>query len=79
MTDISSLLEFGPGVGYTLGTGRLFCEMGEFHRFAEAVLGRPILTHEFGSSKVWQEVREAFETHVLETLGDHDDPETGRV
>ena len=54
------------GVGYTLGTGRLYCDIAEFHAFSERILGRPILTHEFASKEVWNELREAFEASVLE-------------
>ena len=52
------------GVGYTLATGRLFAPMDEFHPFCEELLDRPILTHEFGDSHVWAELREAFEARV---------------
>ena len=29
------------GIGYTLATGRLFCDFSEFQRYAEELLGRP--------------------------------------
>jgi hypothetical protein len=65
------------GLGYTLGTGRLYCDMAEFHRFAEKLLDRPILTHEFADERVWAELRAAFETHTAAALFDAG-RETGR-
>ena len=55
---------YSVGVGYTLATGRLFAPMAEFHVFAEVLLGRPILTHEFGEDDLWTELREAFEAQT---------------
>jgi hypothetical protein len=52
-------------LGYTLGTGRLFVPMPEWHRFAEALLGRPILTHEFTDERLWAEMRATFEDALL--------------
>lgn len=54
------------GIGYTLGTGRLFCNVADFHAWAEELLGRPIFTHEFASEATWNELREAFEQAVVE-------------
>jgi hypothetical protein len=52
------------GIGYTLASGRLFCPIAEFHAFAEELLGRPILTHEFADKDLWAEMRMAFEEQV---------------
>lgn len=53
------------GIGYTLATGRLFCPVGEFHEWAEKLMGRPIFTHEFASLSLWEAMRSAFEAQVL--------------
>jgi hypothetical protein len=53
------------GIGYTLATGRLFCNWIGFTFWAEDVLGRPILFHEFADSETWDELREAFESLAL--------------
>jgi hypothetical protein len=52
------------GIGYTLATGRLFCELSDFHKYAEDLLQHPILTHEFADRKTWDKLREAFEIRV---------------
>jgi hypothetical protein len=54
------------GIGYTLATGRLFCDFAVFQSYAERLLGRPILTHEFATKALWTELREAFEVEVRE-------------
>lgn len=54
------------GLGYTLGTGRLYCDVSAFHAWAEELLERFIFTHEFGGQAVWDELRAAFEFAVLE-------------
>jgi hypothetical protein len=54
-------LEEMIGVGYTLATGRLFCRMDRFHAYAEKLMQRPVLTHEFGSAELWDELRQRFE------------------
>ena len=56
------------GLGYTLGTGRLYCDFAEFQKFAERILDRPILTHEFGSENVWNELRICYEDMVVEAM-----------
>ncbi len=48
-------------LGYTLGTGRLFVPIDIFHEWAERLLGRPILTHEFADENLWDELRGIFE------------------
>lgn len=52
--------------GYTIATGRMYCSMIELQREAERILGRPILTHEFASSDLWGELREATEAQFVE-------------
>ena len=56
------------GIGCTLATGRLFCEVSEFHEFAEKLLGRPIFTHEFASQGLWDSLRLAFERETTEEM-----------
>lgn len=56
------------GIGYTLATGRLFCDFGEFHAYAERLLGTPILTHEFADIRTWERLRANFELQVLAAL-----------
>jgi hypothetical protein len=53
------------GFAYTVATGKLFCPMDEFHRRAEALLGRPIFTHEFADMATWEALRNAFEAEAL--------------
>ena len=49
------------GFGYTVAVGNLYCPIDEFHRHAEQLLGRPILTHEFAEREVWEEMRRLIE------------------
>lgn len=56
------------GFGYTLATGRLFCDFGEFHAWTEILMGRPIYTHEFGSDSLWTSMRDEFERQTLEIM-----------
>jgi hypothetical protein len=49
------------GIGYTLGTERLFCPFPDFQAFCEDLLGRPIFTHEFARETTWAELRRKFE------------------
>ena len=56
------------GIGYTLATGRLFCRAPDFHAFAEALLDRPIYTHEFVGETLWTQLRERFENSQRELL-----------
>jgi hypothetical protein len=51
-------------IGYTLATGRLFCDFADFHAYAERLLGRPVWTHEFADAELWRDLREAFEAYV---------------
>jgi hypothetical protein len=57
------------GLGYTLATGRLWAGGAEWHKFAEGLLGRPILTHEFASEHLWAELRRRFEAGYRELRG----------
>ena len=59
-----SLHTYGPEFGYTLATGRLFCDFPAFQEYASDLLDRPLMTHEFADAKVWDELREAFEAAV---------------
>lgn len=58
----------GVGIGYTLATGRMFCDVSEFHSWAEKLLGRPIFTHEFGDHETWDELRSTFEEAQIALL-----------
>lgn len=50
------------GIGYTLATGKMYCDsMSHFHEFAEELMGGPIYTHEFASKTTWERLRRAFE------------------
>lgn len=55
------------GIGYTLATGRLFCDIAAFHAYAERLLGRPIWTHEFADEDLWRELRDRFELSAIPT------------
>jgi hypothetical protein len=54
------------GIGYTLATGRLFCTLASFQEFAEQLLARPVLTHEFADAALWDEMRERYEALATE-------------
>jgi hypothetical protein len=47
------------GFSATVLTGRLVMDFGEFQSRAEKLLGRPILTHEFGDKATWEELHTA--------------------
>lgn len=67
MSVIDSRWQLGDvGLGYTLATGRLFCDFTDFHAFAENILGHPIFTHEFADEQTWTDLRAAFEVRLLE-------------
>lgn len=57
---------YGPEFGYTLATGRLFCDFGAFQEYASDLIGRPLMTHEFADRAVWDELRETFEAAIAE-------------
>lgn len=54
------------GIGYTLATGRLFCDIGLFHAYAEGLLFRPVMTHELADPSLWVEMRKRYEALVTE-------------
>lgn len=54
------------GIGYTLATGRLFCDFHEFHSYAEKLIAQPIMTHEFGDQATWDKLRARYESLVRE-------------
>jgi hypothetical protein len=56
------------GIGYMLATGKVFCPLDEFHAFAEELLGRPVMTHEFASQLTWAEMRDRFEEQAVDAL-----------
>ena len=60
--------ENGAQLGYTLGTGKLFANFPAFQEWAEELLGRPILTHEFADERTWLDLRGAFEESALARL-----------
>ncbi len=55
-------------IGYTLGTGRLFCHFRDLQEYAEHLLQAPILTHELGDERLFQRLRARFEAVVLDEL-----------
>jgi hypothetical protein len=63
-----SLFNDGARIGYTLATGRLLCPIADFHAFAETLLDRPILTHEFADQRTWAELRQVFEAQTKAAL-----------
>ena len=52
------------GIGYTLASGKLFCDFAEFQRYAEGLMGEPLLTHQFADEKLWDLMRESFEARA---------------
>ena len=54
------------GIGYTLATGRLFCDFARFHEYAEELLGRPLMTDDFASEYTWHELRTVFASRATE-------------
>ena len=49
----------------TAYTGTLFCDFADFHKFAEARLGRTIFTHEMGFTLFWDEMKRNVSDDVL--------------
>jgi len=43
----------------TIKTGKKLCEFYKLHQFAEWILNRPLMTHEFTQEKLWKELRRA--------------------
>ena len=60
-----------PEFAYTVATGRLFMDVSQFHEQAEALLERPILTHEFAEERTWATMRENVEAHLAAAVGGH--------
>jgi len=54
------------GLGYTIATGKLYCDFQRFHEFAEHLLRRPVYTHEFAERHIYVELRQALESLLLE-------------
>lgn len=65
--SVSAIL-IDAGLGYTLASGRLFCEFSDFQLWCERLLDRPILTHEFADEVVWDELRQAFESQITSAI-----------
>lgn len=63
--DLKGASDMDVWLGYTVATGRLFCDISVLHAFAERMLGRPIFTHEFGDEQTWRELRDAVEMEAL--------------
>lgn len=49
----------------TAYTGILTCKFEYFHKYAESLLDRPIYTHEFGDTKVYEEIKKASKDDFL--------------
>jgi hypothetical protein len=58
------------GIGYTLASGHLFTDFAAFQHFAEDLLNRPVMTHEFADKELWNEMRSRFEVGVKDALAD---------
>lgn len=39
-------------------TGNLCCEFGDFHKYAEKIMGRSVWTHEFASDEIAEKLKE---------------------
>lgn len=48
-----------PQVVLSAYTGYLMCDFAEYHAYVEAVLGRPVYTHEMVAGRFQQRLREA--------------------
>ena len=57
------------GLGYTIGTGRLFCEVDKQQKFAKEMLNRPVYIHEFASTRFWADFRDATEAYLQQEKG----------
>lgn len=55
-----------PEVAYSIATGRAFAPFAEIHEAAEKLLDRPIFTHEFASTALWDLIRKKFEEQAIE-------------
>lgn len=45
---------------------------GDFHGYAERILGRPIWTHQFALPEVWEELKEASRPDFMALVGAED-------
>lgn len=54
----------------TAYTGILMVDWGEFHKFAEELLGRPIYTHEFDKEEVTNEIVNAVREDFMKLCDD---------
>lgn len=43
----------------TAYTGIMIGSIEHFHKYAEEILTRPVMTHEFGFPETWEELKEA--------------------
>jgi hypothetical protein len=46
------------GAVLTAFTGKMIGSFSDFHEYAEEILERPIMTHEFGWPDVWEPLKE---------------------
>lgn len=56
------------GAIITAYTGVGACPMDIFQDYAENILGRPIMTHEFGDKEVWAELKAASRSDFLDLV-----------
>lgn len=54
-------------------TGYLMCNFDQLHKFAEEIIGRPILSHEFGLDETWNKLHDAVKEDFLKLCSDKDD------
>jgi hypothetical protein len=58
MTNEIPKLTKEQAVIITAYTGIGCCQFGDFHEYAEKLLGQPIWTHMFSNEKVWEDLKE---------------------
>ena len=58
-------MSYGPEFGYTLSSGRLFCDFARFQEWTSRIVGRPLMTHDFATVEIWDEMRAAYEEEIL--------------
>ncbi len=51
-------------------TGIAMAPFGDIHGYAERMLGRAILTHEFADERTWDALREACKDDFLAVVGE---------
>lgn len=59
----------------TAFTGVLCCDWRDFHAYAERALGRPVFSHEFGTTQTMAELREMVRLDFLAMLPVETQPE----